>query len=266
MICQKINTPSLSEGSADKLEVCRVPRKNWKPVVGTGVSVAKQRRLRETQRQREYRERNRQHLKEYAKRYYHKHKTKLQAMVNKKKKREWEIKRNADPEYKKRRKDKYQINRERICAQVRALNKLPHYREKYLANCRRRRRENIQVRIAEWIRGSINTRLRKRGAVKADHTVVLIGCTIPELRAYLEARFLPGMQWYPRNFDVDHIVPVAAFDLRDPEQQKKCFNFSNLRPMWPIDNQRKGAKLYFRSSASISLSASPSISPLPPVA
>lgn len=36
---------------------------------------------------------------------------------------------------------------------------------------------------------------------------------------------------------------VCHFDLRDIEQQKKCFHWTNLQPLWADDNWRKGAKL-----------------------
>ena len=35
---------------------------------------------------------------------------------------------------------------------------------------------------------------------------------------------------------VDHIIPVSRFDLTDPEQQKICFHFTNLQPLWGGEN------------------------------
>lgn len=42
---------------------------------------------------------------------------------------------------------------------------------------------------------------------------------------------------------IDHIVPVSSFDLTDLGQQKKCFGFQNLQPLWAIDNLSKGTKI-----------------------
>ena len=42
---------------------------------------------------------------------------------------------------------------------------------------------------------------------------------------------------------VDHIKPCASFDLSKPIEQRKCFNFNNLQPLWAIDNLRKGSKI-----------------------
>jgi hypothetical protein len=42
---------------------------------------------------------------------------------------------------------------------------------------------------------------------------------------------------------VDHIIPCASFDLTDPEQQRQCFHYTNLQPLWAEDNLRKSDKL-----------------------
>ena len=33
--------------------------------------------------------------------------------------------------------------------------------------------------------------------------------------------------------------PCASFDLTDPEQQRQCFHYTNLQPLWAADNIRK---------------------------
>ena len=42
---------------------------------------------------------------------------------------------------------------------------------------------------------------------------------------------------------IDHIKPCASFDLTDPAQQKECFNYKNLQPLWAFDNISKGATI-----------------------
>ena len=46
-----------------------------------------------------------------------------------------------------------------------------------------------------------------------------------------------------RKWHIDHIVPCAAFDLTDPEQQSVAFHYTNLRPVWAEENQRKQDKI-----------------------
>lgn len=81
------------------------------------------------------------------------------------------------------------------------------------------------------------------GQRKADTSRALVGCSAEELRAYLESKFLPGMSWALRDrIHLDHIRPCASFDLTDPSQQRACFHYTNLQPLWAIDNLRKGSK------------------------
>lgn len=66
---------------------------------------------------------------------------------------------------------------------------------------------------------------------------------MPEFMAYLEAKFTDGMSW--KNYGkwhIDHIKPLASFDLTDPEQVKAACHFTNLQPLWASDNISKGAK------------------------
>lgn len=86
--------------------------------------------------------------------------------------------------------------------------------------------------------------LALEGKDKAESTLNLLGCTIPELRKYLEFQFTHGMNWGNHNFygwHIDHVQPCASFDLSDPEQQKQCFHYSNLQPLWATDNLKKGS-------------------------
>lgn len=62
--------------------------------------------------------------------------------------------------------------------------------------------------------------------------------------AHLEAQFAPGMTWENRGeWHVDHIRPLASFDLTDPEQLRTASHYTNLQPLWASDNLAKGARL-----------------------
>lgn len=74
----------------------------------------------------------------------------------------------------------------------------------------------------------------------------LLGCTIEELRTHLEAQFQEGMTWdnYGRDgWHIDHIKPCSSFDLLKEAEQRECFHYTNLQPLWAKDNLSKGAKL-----------------------
>jgi hypothetical protein len=83
------------------------------------------------------------------------------------------------------------------------------------------------------------------GRNKSAKTQDLLGCSIEDLKKHLEASFEPGMTWDNWQHDgwhIDHIRPCASFDLTDPGQQRQCFHYTNLQPLWAADNIRKGAK------------------------
>lgn len=93
----------------------------------------------------------------------------------------------------------------------------------------------------------VNYRTRLNNALKhnwkSGNTITLLGCSVTELRAHLEKQFQPGMTWenYGCGWHVDHIRPCANFEnLADPDQQRKCFHFSNLQPLWALENLKKG--------------------------
>ena len=102
---------------------------------------------------------------------------------------------------------------------------------------------NLNYRIAKCLRCRFHKALSRDQ--KSDRATAMIGCTIERLRNHLEAQFTDGMSWenYGKNgWHVDHIRPCASFDLTDPEQQRQCFHYTNLQPLWATDNMRKSAK------------------------
>lgn len=108
---------------------------------------------------------------------------------------------------------------------------------------------DAHFRIKHHLRGRIHSSIReaKLGTRKASTTIKLLSCSWSELMRYLESKFLPGMNWENygiRGWHMDHIRPCASFNLHDPEQQKQCFHYSNLQPMWAKDNISKGAKYH----------------------
>ena len=66
-----------------------------------------------------------------------------------------------------------------------------------------------------------------------------------KLKQYLEPQFKPEMNWnnHGEIWEIDHIKPCSSFDLTDTEQQKQCFHYTNLQPLWAEDNLRKGDKI-----------------------
>jgi excisionase family DNA binding protein len=132
----------------------------------------------------------------------------------------------------------------KICGSLRitreSLIKLKENKGKGFVNTSKR---CVTARIVSGIRSRM--RLMLYSKVKAKTTMKLIGCSPEELRAHIEKQFLPGMTWdnYGRDgWSIDHIIPCAQFDLSIPDSQKVCFHYTNLQPLWHIDNIKKGKK------------------------
>lgn len=109
-----------------------------------------------------------------------------------------------------------------------------------------RRKNDINFRFKNQFRDRIRQTLKAQYANKNNTTYELTGCDRVELREYLESLFTDGMSWDNygiHGWSIDHIRPCASFDLTDPEQQKVCFHYSNLQPLWAKDNRKKGAKV-----------------------
>jgi len=175
-----------------------------------------------------------------------------------------EEKRIYDMNYRIKNKDKIRIakkiynksNREKINKRQRELKKIwrkdnknfNEYNKEYMKEYNKHYHKNRKkIDPAYKIIVNLRTRLHHalQGKTKSSHTITLLGCTPKELRVHLEKQFTPGMTWKNYGYNgwhIDHIIPCSAFNLTNPEDQKKCFHFSNLQPLWKEDNFSKGSK------------------------
>jgi len=129
---------------------------------------------------------------------------------------------------------------------------LRSYRKQYYKNnsesinskITQKKRTNVSFKLACALRtrlGKFIKRGPKRGSAVSD-----LGCTITELKQYLESKFQEGMTWDNHGFygwHIDHIIPLASFDLTDREQFLKACHYTNLQPLWAKDNLKKGDKI-----------------------
>lgn len=141
---------------------------------------------------------------------------------------------------------KYKLNKEQVKQRHRKYyethkEQILIYRKKYENE---RLRTDLNFKIKKNLRIRINDALR--GNNKSATTIKLLGCSVEQLKRHLELRFTEGMTWsnYGRNgWEIDHIIPCSSFDLTDYSQQRRCFHYSNLQPLWKLDNLKKGNRL-----------------------
>lgn len=102
------------------------------------------------------------------------------------------------------------------------------------------RKTDINRRISCNLRSRLSGLIRKSKTKKIDSTMKLLGCSIEEFKIYISNKFKEGMSWenYGK-WHLDHIIACAKFDLAVPENQQRCFHYTNLQPLWAKDNLRK---------------------------
>jgi hypothetical protein len=151
------------------------------------------------------------------------------------------------------RKQRYFLNKDHekaVCAiytknnkeQIAVKNKLWSIKNKsYIAFREKTRRHNdINYRLI----GNLRKRLKSGSAIKD------LGCSIEELKTYLELQFDSWMTWgnygnYNLNiktWQIDHIRPLSSFNLTSVVDHLEASNYKNLQPMLAKDNLSKGAK------------------------
>ena len=186
--------------------------------------------------QREYRQEHKEEISAYHREYRQEHKEEIAAYHRKYQQNNKEKIAAGNREY-------YQTNKEKIAAYQREYKqqnkeKIAAYQREYL---RKRRRLDPEFNLI--------CRLRKRmwNAVKAAGlnkkcaaSIELLGISPQGLKEWIEAQFTEGMTWENRSdWQVDHIIPCDAFDLTVDQNQRICFWYKNLQPLWDEDNLQK---------------------------
>lgn len=118
------------------------------------------------------------------------------------------------------------------------------HRAKVRAYVSARRKTDSAFVILANLRCRVRAALKSQSAKKSYTTEQLLGCSIPELRHHVANQFHLGMCWENHGeWELDHVRPCRSFDLRDPEQQRECFHYSNVQPLWKEDNRAKNDRL-----------------------
>ena len=114
--------------------------------------------------------------------------------------------------------------------------------ERHNAYFRNRYNEDIEYRLTSLLRTRINMAIKanqKNGSAVQD-----LGCSIAAFKLYIENQFEDGMSWDNHGeWHLDHVLPLASFDLTDRVQFLEAANWLNYQPLWAEDNLMKGAKI-----------------------
>jgi len=126
-------------------------------------------------------------------------------------------------------------------------------KERYNTNLRKvratRRRTDPLYKLSINLRSRLNYALKHN--IKKGSAVKDLGCSLEEVKAYLESKFYPNpltgeeMTWKNhsmKGWHIDHIIPFAKVDLTKREDLLKVCHYTNLRPLWAFENLSKGGR------------------------
>jgi len=185
-----------------------------------------------------YRTKNKDSIKNRKKTYYQTNKDKIKTY--------YQINKNKKKFY-------YQVNKDKILTQkkdyyISNIDKIKFYRN----SNKNKIRQYSKIKLKSDIKFKLSTTLRSRLNVaiknnyKSGSAVRDLGCTIEQLKVYLESKFQPGMSWDNYGlygWHIDHIKPLASFDLTDRKQLLEACHYTNLQPLWAKDNIIKRDKI-----------------------
>lgn len=135
-----------------------------------------------------------------------------------------------------------------------------HLQKTYQKNKESRNKKHIEyikkrIIIDPNFKIARNLRSRLYKAIKNKHKIGSavddLGCTIEQLRLYLESKFYSNpidnqpMTWENYGYygwHIDHIVPLSSFNLTDKAQFLMANHYKNLQPLWIADHKPKTQK------------------------
>ena len=138
-------------------------------------------------------------------------------------------------------KEYYSLNKEKIQKRIQEKKeKIQKYNKEYYYNnkvkysdySKQKYKQDPQFKLKQILRCRFYDLLNKK---KKEKSIInLIDCSIKELKQYLEQQFKPEMTWENHGivWEIDHIKPCNSFNLINIEEQKQCFHYTNLQPLF----------------------------------
>lgn len=134
--------------------------------------------------------------------------------------------------------------REKNAEAIRESRRLAYQANKDVVNQRNKEWANSSPmrRFSANVRSMTCNILSRRGIIKTQRAVEILGCSYAELARHLEEKFKPGMTWENRGeWHIDHIVPLAS--AKTEEDLLRLCHYTNLQPLWAFENLSKGARM-----------------------
>lgn len=108
---------------------------------------------------------------------------------------------------------------------------------------RLRWKTDLNFKLKELIRNRMNLALKHE--CRNSSSWSYIQCNLDEFKFYIQSKFQDEMSWNNhglKGWHIDHIKPLSSFNLKNETELKQAWHYTNLQPLWALDNIRKGAK------------------------
>lgn len=104
---------------------------------------------------------------------------------------------------------------------------------------------DIGFKLKHITSARIHEALKTYQTLKKGRTIEYLGCSIGDYCNYLESKFDNKMNWDNQGdyWHIDHIKPIASFDLNNEKELYKCFHYTNTQPMEALENRLKSDKV-----------------------
>lgn len=129
---------------------------------------------------------------------------------------------SRDPEYQKKRRNKYRNDRRKRDPLYKLMNAM-------------------RGRMGGFFRRAKNSKTNNLSKTKS--TIELLGASKEVVFKHIESQFIEGMSWEnygQKGWHVDHKKPLVS--AKTQKQLELLLHYTNLQPLWAQDNHRKGGK------------------------
>jgi 5-methylcytosine-specific restriction endonuclease McrA len=128
------------------------------------------------------------------------------------------------------------------------------YKEAHLIRYKRRmlkkkskrvQKDRSSIKQKQILRSNFSNLFRRYRETKVDRMNKMIGCTWGFFASWIESKFTNKMKWdnYGSYWHIDHIEPLAVFDVYNNEHMRRAWHYTNLRPLSAKENRIKRDKI-----------------------
>ena len=110
-----------------------------------------------------------------------------------------------------------------------------------------KKKQMKQSRMRANFRTRLNGFVRTKKSRKVSGMQDLLGCSKKEFIKHIESQFTDSMSWdnYGTYWHIDHIMPCFTFNLLEEDQIRKCWHYTNLRPLSAKENLARSQRLEY---------------------